>query len=255
MPNKEATELQFLSLFDSTGEDVELTFAYPGTHHFKGTSFAAIANHYVSFSEIANRYFDGLVITGAPVEKLDYRDVDYWQEFKTILCWANTHVSETILECWAALGGLFADYQIAKKQLHEKIAGIFGADEVSVSSRLTANLSQPFKIPQSRWSTLQLNQPLPVGLDVLVTNYVIGPLLLRSAGLHRTYITGHPEYTRNTLANEFHRDRSRGIAVPVPHHYFVDKTHNTIRCDWSDTSHELYHNWLNILTAQKERIY
>lgn len=255
MPNKTTTELQYLRLLDSTKHDVEVTFCYPRTHHFKGTKRSAIQDHYLSFPEVARYNFDGLIISGAPVETLPFSQVDYWQEFRLILRWAESHVEDTILECWAALAGLQADYHVEKRQVPCKLFGIYTADSLDRSSSLTRGFAdQPLRIPQSRHSTLQLTQPLPAQLDVVANSYELGPLLLRSQAKHRTYITGHPEYFSRTLADEYFRDLRKGLTIQAPRHYFTDHSHNQVNYDWQYSSRQLYDNWLELLTKEKETV-
>lgn len=248
MPNKETTELQYLNLLYTTGRDCEVTFCYPRTHHFRNTDVDDIKNCYFSFPEVARNYFDGLIITGAPVETLPYQAVDYWSEFQLILSWADTHVNETLLECWAALAGLHNDYQIDKRKVACKLFGIYTADFVNTNATLGRGFDQiPLRIPQSRHSTLNLSQPVPKGLKTIATSYELGPLVLQSQSKHRTYITGHPEYFDRTLSDEYFRDLRQGKAIQAPRHYFTDDSHRTVNFSWHNASRQLYVNWLTIL--------
>lgn len=251
MPTKVTTELQFLKHFNNLSTDVTLTFLYPATHHFKGTPADLIKKHYYDLDQIKNHYFDGLIVTGAPVEKLSFEEVDYWQELCRIITWADHHVYETLFECWSAQAGLFVDFNIPKRTLSNKLFGIFTATSINPLSRLSLNLGAGglIKMPQSRHSASLLDRHhLPSDLKIIVDSAEAGPLILRSHRLHHTYITGHPEYDRDTLAKEYYRDQKKRRAIQAPLHYFADKTTNQINYSWQNTSHLIYQNWLNTLT-------
>lgn len=253
MPNKEITERQFLESFNELAQDVELTFLYPATHQFKNVSFSAIAKTYVSLAEIENYSFDGLIVTGAPVEQLPFYQVDYWEEFRTILDWAERHTSQSLLECWAALGGLYNDYQVNKYQLAQKIFGIYRATALNSNSQLTRHFTnQQLAIPQSRHSNPIIDpENLPDGLQVIAENKEIGPLILHSSGKHRTYITGHPEYEVDTLAHEYYRDLKKRLPIQEPHNYFTNRNTGKINYSWRNSSIQIYQNWLNTFAQQK----
>lgn len=248
MPTKLTTELQFLNNFNNCQAEVDFTFLYPETHHFKGISEQKIRNNYVSFNQIKERYFDGLIITGAPVEKLSFDQIDYWREFTHILTWAQSHVKETLLECWAAQAGLYTNFGIKKKVLNKKIFGVFTADEINYSSKLTQNLkiTDSIKMPQSRHSQSVINQGnLPSELKIIASNNEAGPMILRSHNC--TYITGHPEYDKNTLALEYKRDKTKGYTINAPQHYFSNKENTEINFSWKHSTNIIFQNWLNII--------
>lgn len=246
MPNKEETERQFLESFNNLESDVELTFLYPATHHFKHVSFSAIAKAYVCLADIENCSFDGLIITGAPVEQFDFQQVDYWEEFQTLCDWAQRHTNQTLLECWAALGGLYNDFQINKRSLGQKIFGIYSATNTNPNEPCS-NLT----IPQSRHATVDAPDELPAGLEVVATNDQIGPLIYQSRCKHRTYITGHPEYEAQTLANEYYRDLKKRLPIQEPQNYFSDVQTGEINYSWRSSSQQLYQSWLNTIELQK----
>lgn len=254
MPNKEETEKQFLENFDQLNKDVEITFLFPITHTFKSIPFPTIAQSYASYDQIVGRSYDGLIVTGAPVEKLPFKEVDYWQEFQMISSWATRHTKQSLFECWAALGGLYNDYEIPKKQLSKKIFGIYSSSKINKGSDLTKELTeQDFLIPQSRHSTADItSSSLPNGLEIIANNHEIGPLAYYSSTFNRTYITGHPEYEIDTLAKEYFRDLNRNLPIEKPCNYFVNKDTDQINYSWKETSHKFYQNWLNTLAAKKE---
>lgn len=250
MPTKLITELQFLNNFNNCQTEVNLTFLYPETHHFKGISKQTISNNYASFNQIKAKYFDGLIITGAPVEKLSFSQIDYWQEFNHILTWAQLHVKETLLECWAAQAGLYTNFGIKKEVLNKKIFGIFTADEINYSSKLTQNfkINNSIKMPQSRHSQSIIDQEnLPSELKIIASNKESGPMILQSHNF--TYITGHPEYDKNTLALEYNRDKEKGSTIDPPQHYFINKENTEVNFSWKNSANLIFQNWLNIITA------
>lgn len=251
MPTKVTTELQFLKQFDQLGADVELTFLYPTSHRFKGTPANVISCHYASLAQIRHSTFAGLIVTGAPVEKLNFTQVDYWQEFRQILAWSQSHVHETLFECWAAQAGLFVDFTIPKRLLPSKLFGIYTANRIDHLSGLTEGLGAGgvVKMPQSRHSTSIIDRHrLPGDLQIIADSKEAGPLILRSNRLHHTYITGHPEYSRDTLAKEYYRDQRKHQAIHPPRHYFQNEATGEVNYSWQPTSHSLYQNWLNTLT-------
>lgn len=250
MPTKVTTELQFLKRFNNLSTDVTLTFLYPATHRFKGTPVDVIRNHYFDLDQVKGRYFDGLIITGAPVEKLPFKQVDYWRELCHIIAWANHHVRETLFECWAAQAGLFVDFNIPKCILNSKLFGIFTATTVNPLSRLARDFGAGglIKMPQSRHSASILDRHhLPGDLKIIADSKEAGPMILRSHRFHHTYITGHPEYDCDTLAQEYHRDQKKRRAIQAPLHYFTNEAAGQINYSWQSASHSIYQNWLNTL--------
>jgi len=253
MPTKLTTERQFLQRFAALNEDVTVTFMYPATHHFKSVPRALVAKNYVTLAEVADQQFDGLIVTGAPVEQLRFEAVDYWQEFETIVTWAQTHVTNTLFECWAAQAGLYAQFNIRKQLVAQKIFGIFQATTVNAQSRLLHGLQErgSLKMPQSRHTQLDLPADLPADLQVVAANDEIGPLILTSPQQKAVYVTGHPEYEAETLANEYFRDRRKQLPIKLPQHYFADQTLQKIRYNWQSASCQLYENWLGSLKLAK----
>ncbi len=205
MPTKEATEWQFLQRLHETDIDCTVTFLYPATHRFRHAGGERIKQHYVCLEQIRQRCFDGLIITGAPVECLPFEAVDYWDEFKQIVEWAHDHVKSIIYECWAAQAGLWNDFGLPKQ--------------------------------------------LPTGLKILVANQTIDPLIYQADEGHSIYITGHPEYSADTLDNEYQRDQQKGLAIQPPKNYYIDQNHLDIDYSWRQPGIQLYRNWLNSLAG------
>jgi len=253
MPTKLTTERQFLQRFAALNEDVAVTFMYPATHHFKSVPRALVAENYVTLADVADQQFDGLIVTGAPVEQLPFEAVDYWQEFETIVTWAQTHVTNTLFECWAAQAGLYAQFNIRKRLVAQKIFGIFQATTVNNHSRLVHGLQgrDSLKMPQSRHTQLDLPTDLPADLQVVAANDEIGPLILTSPQQRAVYVTGHPEYEAETLANEYFRDLRKQLPIKLPQHYFADQALQKIRYSWRSASCQFYQNWLESLKLAK----
>ncbi|SDN39482.1 homoserine O-acetyltransferase/O-succinyltransferase family protein [Limosilactobacillus mucosae] len=247
MPTKETTEWQFLQRLRETRIDCTVTFLYPATHHFRHADGEKIKQHYACLDQIRQRCFDGLIITGAPVECLLFEAVDYWDEFKQIVEWAHDHVKSIIYECWAAQAGLWNDFGLTKQKLNHKLFGVYQGT-ASCQSALLKDLST-IKIPQSRHTKVELPKHLPAGLKVLAANQAIDPLIYQADEGHSIYITGHPEYSADTLDNEYRRDQKKGLAIQPPKNYYVDQNHLDIDYSWRQPGIQLYRNWLNGLAG------
>lgn len=254
MPNKLTTERQFLNrLATLTDDELEVTFMYPTTHQFKSLPRQLVADNYVSLADVADDHYDGLIVTGAPVEQLAFEDVDYWDEFQEIVDWAQTHVTQILFECWAAQAALYDQFKIKKQLVAQKVFGIYQATTVAPQSRLVSGLSTGglLKMPQSRHTRLMLPTTLPNDLQIVAANSEIGPLILTAPGQKSVYVTGHPEYEVDTLANEYFRDRRKQLPIKRPAHYFVDQSGQQIRYSWKTASCQFYQNWIDTLKLTK----
>lgn len=240
MPNKLETERQFAGLFSKLAVDVELTFARMATHQSKHTAEADLNRDYVTLAEIEDQTFDGMVVTGAPVEEMTFESVDYWSEFEQLLDWRETHVRRSILECWAAQAGLYYDFGIKKHPTSAKLFGVYRC-QILTDSPLTKGFKQ-LSMPQSRHATLgEIDEP---DVTVLASDPEAGPVVLDATKTASTYVSGHPEYETNTLFNEFHRDRLKGLPIQLPKNYFSAAIPaNT----WQQDSVQLYNNWVTEL--------
>lgn len=248
MPNKLETERQFTELFSQLTVDVQVTFARMASHQSKHISESDFAKAgYATLSDLQNSYFDGLVVTGAPVEEMAFEDVDYWSEFKDFLDWRETHVRESIFECWAAQAGLYADFAIQKQVLPSKLFGVYRC-QINALTSLTAGFDN-LSMPQSRHSTLTaIDDP---EVDVLASDPEAGPVVMHAVKTRSTYISGHPEYETNTLFNEFHRDMEKGLPIRLPKRYFsAAEPANT----WRGDSVQLYNNWVASLKRVESRV-
>lgn len=254
MPTRRNTEAQFLHRFSEISSDAELTFMYLQSHQFKGTSRAAIERDYVCLDQIRDAHFDGLIVTGAPVETLPFAQVDYWDELQQILEWAKTHVTQCLYECWAAQACLFHDFGIRKHLLTSKLFGVYPADRIAADSPIAKGFGAGglLKMPQSRHTSIVLDEDhLPEGLTVDASAEATGPIILSESGLHSTYITGHPEYAEGTLAREYYRDLYEQMPIRLPKNYFIDQDSGTVDYSWKNSSIQIYDNWSKIISNKK----
>lgn len=247
MPNKLETERQFVHLLSHLSVDVAVTFLRMSSHRSKHTDERLLAQNYASLSSIYHQHFDGMIVTGAPVEEMAFEKVDYWAEFQALMDWRKQHVSQSIFECWAAQAGVYADFGIQKQVTNAKLFGVYRC-RINQRTELTAGLDR-LSMPQSRHATLgAINNP---ALRVVASDPEAGPVVLTSASTHSTYISGHPEYETKTLFNEFHRDQEKGLPIQLPKNYFSAAVPvNT----WQNDSIHLYNNWVHQLTRDQAGI-
>lgn len=252
MPLKEDTELQILRELSNTPLQVDVTFVVVGSHESRNTSSSHLNKFYNTFDEIKDQKFDGFIITGAPVEQLEYEDVDYWKEFEQICEWTKTNVTSTMHLCWGAQAGLYYHYKIPKHKLDEKMFGIF---EHKVSNRkipLVRGFDDYFLAPHSRHTMVRREDIDKVpALTVLAESPEAGVFLLMDTTGKKIFVMGHPEYDRVTLHTEYVRDKEKGLDIQLPKNYYVDDDY-TIRpnLQWRAHANALYSNWLNYYVYQ-----
>ena len=247
MPNKEDTELQLLRLLSNTPLQVRPTFLRLDSHMYKNVSEDYLQKYYRSFPAVKDRKFDGLIITGAPVETLPFEQVDYWPELTELLDWAEHNVTAVMYLCWSAQAGLYYHYGIQKHLLPKKLSGVFAHRTLYREEPLTRGFNDVFHAPHSRYTgILKEEVQRHRELDILAESDVAGIYLLHDSGNHRLFVTGHPEYSRATLANEYKRDLEKGIHPAVPVHYFPDDNPAGIPLfQWKAHANLLFSNWLN----------
>ena len=252
MPTKIVTETQLIRLLGNTPLQVELDFIRPSTHTSKNTSEEHINNFYKSFEDIKGSKYDGMIITGAPVELLDFEDVDYWDELKEIMEWTKTNVTSTFHICWAALAGLYYHYGIPKISLDKKIFGVFEHKVLRKKSMLVRGFDDVFLAPHSRYSTVELsdvkNNP---SLQLIAESDDVGAYIIASKDKKQIFVTGHSEYDSDTLKLEYERDVNLGKDIHVPINYFEGdnpKNHPVVR--WRSHANLLFYNWLNYYVYQ-----
>ena len=252
MPTKIATETQLARLLSNTPLQVELELMQTSTYVGRNTSPEHMLKFYTDFDHVRDRYFDGMVITGAPVEKLPFEAVEYWDELCAIMEWSKTHVHSTFHICWAAQAALFYHYGIPKYDLPEKLSGIYPHRVVRRSSMLMRGFDEVFYAPHSRNTTVLLEDVLACEkLKVLAASEKAGLYAAATEGGRQIFITGHSEYDADTLKNEYLRDLKQGLNPRVPEHYFPDDDPTRPPLvNWRSHANLLYMNWLNYFVYQ-----
>ena len=251
MPDKEETEQQLLRLLSNSPLQIEVTFIRLVTHQYKNTPAPYLLKNYRPFYEIDRQYFDGLIITGAPVEKLGFEEVDYWGEFTSILEWARLHVTSTLYLSWAAQAGLYYHYGVEKTDLAKKLSGIFENKVVSRNNELVRGFDRVFYAPRSSYSgidTAALEKAAE--LEVIASSDEAGAYIISDGGSN-IFVNGHPEYDIDRLAYEYERDREKGLSPDIPKNYFPDDdTSKAPVSRWIAYSSLLFSNWLNYFVYQ-----
>lgn len=247
MPEKEKTEAQLLRFLGNTPIQVNVSFLRMSSHVSKNTSKLHLDRFYNAFAEIRERRFDGMIITGSPVEHLAFEEVDYWKELQEIMDWSNTHVTSTLHICWGAQAALYHHYGIGKYMLQEKCFGVFEHRVLLPNAEIVRGFDEIFAAPHSRYTDIEndkiKNHP---ELEVLAESEEAGIFLLASKNGKHVMATGHFEYTRDTLAEEYHRDRKRGLQTKLPRNYFPeDDPGKTPVYNWKSHCSLLFSNWLN----------
>ena len=252
MPTKIATETQLSRLLGNTPLQVHLELMHMSSHKSKNISQEHLLNFYKSFDELKDRKFDGMVITGAPVELMDFEDVDYWQELCQIMEWSRTNVHSTFHICWGAQAGLYYHYGIPKYPLEKKLFGVFEHEADYKRAILLRGFDDVFWAPHSRHTTITREdvQKVP-GLKILASSKEAGVYAVMSKGGRQIFVTGHSEYDPETLNNEYLRDKNQGLEIDVPQNYFPDDDDTKppiVR--WRSHANLLFSNWLNYFVYQ-----
>ncbi len=252
MPAKEEYETQLLRALSNTPLQLEMTFLRIATHESRNTSMNHLNKFYKTFEEIRQRKFDGLIITGAPLEHMEYEDVDYWPELATIMEWSKTHVTSTMHICWGALAGLYYHYGIQKVNTDRKYSGVYLNRILDRRCPLVRSFDDQFKAPHSRYSTVRPEDIMAhPDLQLLAVSDEAGVCIVQSNDGKHCFVLGHPEYDRMTLDGEYSRDLAKGIPVEVPeHYYYQDNPAYTPLLDWRCHANMLYTNWLNYYVYQ-----
>ena len=252
MPLKEETELQLLRSLSNTPLQVDVTFVAVSSHESKNTSMSHLNKFYESFADIKRRYFDGLIITGAPVEQMEYEDVDYWEEICQIFEWTKSHVTSTLHLCWGAQAGMYYHYGLKKVLLPQKLFGVYEHKVMNRKVPLVRGFDDTFLIPHSR-HTAVLSEDIHncSELTVLAESEEAGVLLCMAEEGRQIFVMGHPEYDRYTLHNEYMRDKNKGLPIQMPKNYYPgnDDTQRP-SLQWRSHSNNLYCNWLNYYVYQ-----
>ena len=252
MPKKIETETQLLRLLGNTPLQVEIELIKTATHVSKNTPVQHLLNFYKEFNDIKNEKYDGMIITGAPVELLPFEQVDYWDELCEIMAWSKTHVHSTMHICWGAQAGLFYHYGIPKYERTEKLSGIFKHELLEKNHPLTRGFDDVFMVPHSRYTEVRAKDIQKCDkLTLLAYSKKAGVHIVTSKNGKRIFIAGHAEYDRETLQNEYIRDIKRGINIKIPENYYINDDSGTIPpVTWRSHADLLFSNWLNYYVYQ-----
>lgn len=221
MPDKTTTETQILRLLSNTPLQVEITLIYTKMHLSKNTPKEHLDAFYKTFNDISIHKYDGMIITGAPIEHLEFEEVDYWGEMVRIMDWADHHVTSTMFICWASQAGLYHHYGIPKFMMKEKMFGVFNHEVYNKTNLLVRGFDDEFPAPHSRYTEVRKKDIEKVkDLDILADSNEAGIYLVASKDLKKIFITGHSEYDPFTLKSEYERDVSKGLDIKVPKNYY-----------------------------------
>lgn len=252
MPTKITTETQLLRLLGNSPLQVEFDFVSMKSHLSKNTPPEHLRAFYKNFDEIKKAKYDGMIITGAPVENLDFEEVDYWEELQQIMEWSKTNVTSTLHICWAAQAGLFYHYGIPKYTLSEKCSGVFLHKVNRRTSKLVRGFDNEFYAPHSRYTEVRREDiKKHKELEILAESEEAGVYIVFTRGGRRIFVTGHAEYDADTLKAEYERDVLRGINPSIPKHYFPkDDPSKKPVVRWKSHASLLFSNWLNYFVYQ-----
>ena len=252
MPIKQDTELQLLRGLSNTPLQIDVTFLQMSSHVSKNTSASHIKKFYQTFEEIKNNNYDGMIITGAPVEKLEFEEVNYWDELITVMEWSKKHVTSTIHICWGAQAGLYYHYGIKKELLPKKLSGVYKHRVMNRRETLVRGFDDVFMAPHSRYTQASRQQILDnPRLKVLADSDEAGIYIVLGDGGKEIFVMGHPEYDRLTLDQEYKRDIDKGIEPDLPVNYYPDDDCNRKPLlSWRSHANNLYTNWLNYYVYQ-----
>jgi homoserine O-succinyltransferase len=253
MPTKMQTEMQLLRLIGNTPLQVNVTLLHPESHHARHTPDEHLRRFYRGFSQIRHERFDGMIITGAPVENLDFEEVDYWEELTEIMEYTTHHVYSTLHICWGAQAGLYYHYGVGKYPLPEKMFGIFPHEVLYPNLPLFRGFDDQFYAPHSRHTTVRREDIEGIeGVTVLSESPEAGVCVASGDGGRQVFVTGHLEYDRDTLKAEYLRDVEKGLPIGKPRNYFPDDDPTSLPVvTWRAHAHLLFSNWINYFVYQE----
>ena len=253
MPQKIVTETQLLRLLANTPLQLEVEFLYMASHESKNTHSDHLEQFYKTFEQVKDSYFDGLIVTGAPVENLPFEAVDYWSELVSVLEWSNNHVFSTLHICWGAQAGLYARYGVQKHNMNRKLSGIYRQDVVKNTNPLMRGFDDDFQSPHSRYTEVKAADISHLNdLEILSCGEEVGLSILASKNLREVYSFGHLEYDRDTLAKEYQRDCLAGKNPHIPENYFRNDDPSTRPAlSWNLPASQFFTNWINYAVYQE----
>jgi len=252
MPTKITTETQLLRLIGNTPIQIDVFLLHPKTHTSKNTPGEHLENFYKTFDEVKHERFDGLVITGAPVENMEFEEVNYWNELVEIMEWSKHNVCSTFHICWAAQAGLYYHYGVKKYTLNEKMFGVFSHNVTKKNTMLLRGFDDVFDAPHSRHTEIRREDVEKVEeLDILAESSEAGIYIIKARGGKQIFVTGHSEYDPLTLKSEYDRDALKGLNIKVPQNYFPeDDPKMPPIVKWRGHANLLFSNWLNYYVYQ-----
>ena len=252
MPTKIVTETQLLRKLSNTPLQVNVHLLQTKSHTPQNTDLAHLESFYTTFDQVKEQQFDGMIITGAPVENLEFEEVDYWSELCQIMDWTRSHVHATLHICWGAQAGLYHHYGVEKRTLPKKLSGVFEHTIIRKRSPLFRGFDDRFYAPHSRYTEVTLEQLLvKPELEILALSDEAGVFGVKSSDNRRFFVLAHPEYDGDTLAQEYFRDVKRGLNPAVPAHYFPgDNPSLSPVVNWRSAAQLFYTNWLNYYVYQ-----
>lgn len=252
MPTKEETETQFMRLLSNSPLQVNVTLVYTESYKSKNTAAAHLERFYKRFEDIKDKHFDGMIITGAPVETMPFEEVAYWDELKKIFDFAEKNVTSTIYICWGAQAALYYYYGIEKHLLPTKLFGVFPHKKIlDQHDPLLKGIDDVFYIPHSRHTTVYMEDVKKVSdLIVLSESEYTGLSIAKSRDNKKIFLTGHMEYDRYTLKKEYDRDVAKGLPIHPPFNYFTDSSCTEVKVTWTSAANLFYTNWLNYYVYQ-----
>ena len=253
MPQKIVTETQLLRLLANTPLQLEVEFLYMASHESKNTHSDHLEQFYKTFEQVKDSYFDGLIVTGAPVENLPFEAVDYWSELVSVLEWSNNHVFSTLHICWGAQAGLYARYGVQKHNMNRKLSGVYRQDVINNTNPLMRGFDDDFQSPHSRYTEVKAADISHLNdLEILSCGEEVGLSILASKNLREVYSFGHLEYDRDTLAKEYERDCLAGKNPHIPENYFRNDDPSTRPAlSWNLPAAQFFTNWINYAVYQE----
>jgi len=252
MPLKERTEMDLIRLLSNTPLQLDITFVKVPGHESKNTSSEHIERFYTSFENLLDKKFDGMIITGAPLEHLDFEDVTYWPWIQKIFDWSRTHVTSTMYICWASQAALYHFYNIPKYNLPEKMFGIFKHHSLVNNSPIFRGFDDVFYVPHSRHTEVRAEDIEKVKeLTIMAESWESGVYMVMGREGREIFVTGHSEYAPDTLETEYKRDLAKGLPIKVPLNYYKDNDpEQEIIVRWRSTANLFFSNWLNYYVYQ-----
>lgn len=253
MPQKIVTETQLLRLLANTPLQLEVEFLYMASHESKNTHSDHLEQFYKTFEQVKDSYFDGLIVTGAPVENLPFEAVDYWSELVSVLEWSNNHVFSTLHICWGAQAGVYARYGVQKHNMNRKLSGVYRQDVINNTNPLMRGFDDDFQSPHSRYTEVKAADISHLNnLEILSCGEEVGLSILASKNLREVYSFGHLEYDRDTLAKEYQRDCLAGKNPHIPENYFKNDDPSTRPAlSWNLPAAQFFTNWINYAVYQE----